>query len=338
MLPGVQDEEVIRRTGPGTLMGDLFRRYWHPVLLSADLPQPDGPPVAVKVLSESLVAFRDSEGQVGLLDEACPHRGYPLSRGINGNRRLTCIFHRWAFDVTGRCVDDLPDAGQIRARAYPTVESAGMIWAYLGPADAPPPPPPRFGFSSLPPEQLVVTRSPVRATYLRCAGEHLLAAYPAAGHATAPLAIEDTAHGLRLSVGGGGGEGGSVPAFAVWHVLPAYTFVPWPGAGGGVLVCVPVDEWSSMRFVVAYSPQRPFTLAERDSIRSQGIPLEPGSTPPESGGAVERLRQRLINQARALREGVAPPAIPWEEPLFGPAGDRWLGVSQPGAAGDGGSV
>ena len=67
------DNELLTRTGPGTPMGELFRRFWHPVLLAAELPEPDGPPVRLRVLSEDLVAFRDTEGQVGVIDALCPH-------------------------------------------------------------------------------------------------------------------------------------------------------------------------------------------------------------------------------------------------------------------------
>ncbi|MGH2584420.1 MAG: Rieske 2Fe-2S domain-containing protein [Dehalococcoidia bacterium] len=147
-------------------MGELFRRYWHPILLSSDLPQPDAPPVKVTLLSENLVAFRNSRGRVGLLEEACPHRGLPLSNGVNANDRLTCIYHRWAFDVTGACVDELPGADQWRAKAYPTLESAGMIWTYMGPPEEQPPSP-SFIANVLPPEHVVATRASVRSTYLK---------------------------------------------------------------------------------------------------------------------------------------------------------------------------
>jgi len=78
-----EQNELLTRTGPGTPMGELFRRYWIPILLSSELPEPDCPPVRVKVLSERLIAFRDSSGKLGLIDEFCAHRGVSLWFGRN---------------------------------------------------------------------------------------------------------------------------------------------------------------------------------------------------------------------------------------------------------------
>jgi nitrite reductase/ring-hydroxylating ferredoxin subunit len=87
-------------------MGDYFRRFWLPVLLACELPEPDAPPVRVTVLGEPLVAFRDSERRVGLLDPRCPHRGAKLFFGRNEDEGLRCAYHGWKFD--GRVCLDLP--------------------------------------------------------------------------------------------------------------------------------------------------------------------------------------------------------------------------------------
>lgn len=100
-----EDNELLTRIGPGSAMGTLMRRYWTPALLSEELPEPDGPPVRVTILGERLVVFRDSAGQVGLLDEPCPHRGCSLYLACNEGGGLRCIYHGWKFDVGGRCVD-----------------------------------------------------------------------------------------------------------------------------------------------------------------------------------------------------------------------------------------
>src|SRR5579859_5001408 len=73
-----EENDILTQTKPGTPMGVLMRRYWTPVLFSEQLPEPDCPPIRVKVLHENLVAFRDSNGTVGLLDQHCPHRGASL--------------------------------------------------------------------------------------------------------------------------------------------------------------------------------------------------------------------------------------------------------------------
>src|SRR5215213_4988090 len=73
-----EENELITRTNAGTPMGELMRRYWVPALLSEEIPTPDSAPVQVRILGEELVAFRDTNGRVGLLDEHCPHRGTSL--------------------------------------------------------------------------------------------------------------------------------------------------------------------------------------------------------------------------------------------------------------------
>src|SRR6201999_1754217 len=99
-----EDNEKLTRTGPGTPMGKLMRRYWIPALFSDQLPAPDGPPVRVKLLSEKLVAFRDSLGRVGLIDERCPHRTASLFFGRNEDCGLRCVYHGWKFDIDGNWV------------------------------------------------------------------------------------------------------------------------------------------------------------------------------------------------------------------------------------------
>ena len=147
--------ELICRTGPGTPMGDVVRRYWIPALLSTELSEADGAPVEVRLLGEDLVAFRDTSGRVGLVQWWCPHRGTPLWMGRNEENGLRCLYHGWKFDAEGRCVDQVnePEAGQfkdkVRLTSYPTVEMGGVVWAYMGPAEHRPPEP-RFEFTQAP--------------------------------------------------------------------------------------------------------------------------------------------------------------------------------------------
>jgi phthalate 4,5-dioxygenase len=150
-----EDNELITRIGAGTPMGNTMRRYWIPVLLAWELPEPDCPPVRVKLLGEDLVAFRDTEGRVGVLDEFCPHRRASLFFGRNEECGLRCVYHGWKFDVSGRCVDmmnepeELSFKHKIRQLSYPTVEMGGLIWAYMGPP-ALEPPLPRFAWTQSP--------------------------------------------------------------------------------------------------------------------------------------------------------------------------------------------
>src|SRR3990172_4793487 len=128
-------------------MGNLFRRYWLPALLAEELPGPDCPPVRVKLLGERLIAFRDTENRLGLIDEFCAHRGVSLWFGRNEQCGLRCAYHGWKYDVTGQCVD-LPSEGdngpmrkRIKLKSYPAIELGGLIWAYMGPPEWKPEPP-----------------------------------------------------------------------------------------------------------------------------------------------------------------------------------------------------
>ncbi|GGI02430.1 Rieske 2Fe-2S domain-containing protein [Egicoccus halophilus] len=134
-----EQNEAITRVGPGTPMGEVMRRYWQPALLAQEVAEPDSPPVRVQLLGESLVAFRDSRGEVGLIDSKCPHRRAPMFFGRNEEAGLRCVYHGWKFDTAGNCVDlpseppDSPLKAKINMTAYPTHEAAGVVWAYLGP-------------------------------------------------------------------------------------------------------------------------------------------------------------------------------------------------------------
>jgi len=101
----VEENERLTRVGPGTAMGKYMRRYWWPLCLSTELPEPDGAPLRVRILGEDLTAFRDTEGKVGLIDAFCPHRRAPLFFGRNEECGLRCVYHGWKFDVHGNCVD-----------------------------------------------------------------------------------------------------------------------------------------------------------------------------------------------------------------------------------------
>ncbi len=126
-------------------MGGLLRHYWMPAALSEELPDNDGTPLRVRLLGENLVAFRATSGQVGLVAEACPHRGASLFFGRNEDEGLRCVYHGWKFDLEGGCTDmpneapGCPLRHKVRLRAYPCHERNGVIWTYMGPREVPPP-------------------------------------------------------------------------------------------------------------------------------------------------------------------------------------------------------
>jgi phthalate 4,5-dioxygenase oxygenase subunit len=133
------DNELLCRIGPGTAMGALMREYWLPAIPSNELPSPDCPPVRIRLLGENLIAFRTTSGDVGLVQNACPHRGASMFFGRNEEEGLRCVYHGWKFDVTGACVD-MPSEpvesnfkSKVRTVAYPCIERNGIVWAYMGP-------------------------------------------------------------------------------------------------------------------------------------------------------------------------------------------------------------
>jgi phenylpropionate dioxygenase-like ring-hydroxylating dioxygenase large terminal subunit len=153
-------------------MGELFRRFWLPVMLSEELPAPDCPPVRVRVLGEDLLGFRDSNGNVGMVDAYCPHRGAPLFFGRNEEAGLRCVYHGWKFDVEGRCLE-IPNAFEgetyrekVTLLAYPTQDRGGLIWAYMGPRERIPPMP-AFGWLDLPPDHYFVQKLILDCNYLQ---------------------------------------------------------------------------------------------------------------------------------------------------------------------------
>lgn len=133
-----QENDVLTQVMPGTPMGELMRQHWTPVCLSEEIAEPDGTPVLVEALGTRMVAFRDTEGRLGLLDERCPHRLASLVLGRNEECGLRCLYHGWKFDVNGNVVAmssepvGSPLMSKVKHRSYKTVEWGGFVWAWLG--------------------------------------------------------------------------------------------------------------------------------------------------------------------------------------------------------------
>ena len=171
MLTKAQND-LVTQTGPGTPMGQLFRSYWTPALLAEELPDNDCPPVRVKLLSERLVAFRDTNGRYGLIDEFCPHRGASLWFGRNEECGLRCPYHGWKFDVAGQCIEvpsEPAESGfsrKIKLKSYPLVERGGVLWTYMGPPEKLPPLP-EWEFALVPGEQRFVSKRLQESNWLQ---------------------------------------------------------------------------------------------------------------------------------------------------------------------------
>src|ERR1700743_621037 len=145
-----ENNEKLTRVGPGTPMGEVLRRYWMPFLLPEELEEADGAPVRVRLLGEDLIAFRDTDGQIGLLDRFCPHRKVDLLFASNEECGLRCVYHGWKFDTAGNVVDmpaepeNSPMRNEVKIKSYPTMEWGGLIWAYMGDRASMPPKPPEL--------------------------------------------------------------------------------------------------------------------------------------------------------------------------------------------------
>ena len=155
------DNERLCQVGSGTAMGEVLRRYWVPAFQAGDLPEPDCPPIGFSVLGEELVAFRDSAGRLGVLDELCCHRGASLVYGRVEEGGLRCIYHGWKFDRSGQIVE-MPNCvnpavmERIRQQHYPVVEAGGLGWVYLGPPGTEPEFP-RYPWMAAAPGELTVS-------------------------------------------------------------------------------------------------------------------------------------------------------------------------------------
>jgi phenylpropionate dioxygenase-like ring-hydroxylating dioxygenase large terminal subunit len=136
----VVDDELAR-VGPGTPCGEYLRRFWHPIMMSSRLGKL---PMAVRILGEDLVLFRDLSGRVGLLDKHCSHRGASLEFGIVAERGIRCCYHGWLFGIDGEVLETPGEPSTSRVKdsvchgAYPAVDYKGLIFAYMGPPEIKP--------------------------------------------------------------------------------------------------------------------------------------------------------------------------------------------------------
>jgi phenylpropionate dioxygenase-like ring-hydroxylating dioxygenase large terminal subunit len=281
--------ELLTRTGPGTEMGDLFRQYWVPALLAEELPENGCPPVRVKLLSERMIAFRDSDGRYGLMDEFCAHRGASLWFGNNETGGLRCAYHGWKYDVTGQCVE-VPSEPEnsnfckkVKLTAYPLVKIGDVLWAYLG-DPATQPPLPEFEFVHVPAEQVFTSKRWQECNWLQALEGGIDSSHVSwlhsAGLRNDPLfkgskgneynmndmkpffEVVDSDGGLYVGVRRNAEEGHYYWRITPW-VMPAFTMVP-PRADHPVHghFWVPIDDENCWVFTFDYQPVRALTEDE----------------------------------------------------------------------------
>jgi phthalate 4,5-dioxygenase len=311
MLTKAQND-LLTQTDAGTPMGELFRRYWIPVLLSEQLPAPDCAPVQVRILGEDLVAFRDTTGRIGLLAEHCSHRGTSLFYGRNEESGLRCVYHGWKYDVEGNVLDTPAEpAGstfkdRLKHPAYATHEAGGVVFAYMGPPEQQPLFP-NYCWSDLPAGHYLATKSVQDCNYLQgvegeCDSTHLtfLHRFFNGGdprgdlliHPVSEYTIEETDWGLRL-VAVREPEPGKAYVRVSSIVLPAACFIP--GATKSVHFYTPIDDHHSWRFNLNYQVEAPL-----DKSRLSGT-FEPWFD--ENYVKVRNIRNHyLIDRERQMSE------------------------------------
>ncbi|MBM7599222.1 phenylpropionate dioxygenase-like ring-hydroxylating dioxygenase large terminal subunit [Virgibacillus halotolerans] len=299
------DNQLLTQTDSGTPMGDLFRRYWIPVANSEELIA-DGKPQRIRLLGEDLVAFRDTKGDVGLVDERCPHRGTSLYYGINDGCGLRCMYHGWKFDTNGDCVE-IPSEEEdgkfrksIKLKNYPIQEAGGVIWTYMGPAEAEPPLP-DFHWLGLSRENKLIERvwqecnyaqamendlDFVHAAFLhRAHGEQELTSegvlssdlgidpdHPLVKNPPVKQAVQDTNYGKRCVAVGIGNE--TENAFMEIHyIFPFYTYPPrFAGEDGMWHAFIPRDDNSTWVWDVQFSHDREIDVQAQHDRR--GLTLD----------------------------------------------------------------
>lgn len=276
-----EDNEILTRTDRGTPMGDLLRRYWIPALLSEEVPETNGAPARVSMLGEKLVAFRDSDGRVGLLGEHCAHRGTSLFYGRNEECGLRCVYHGWKFDRDGNVTDTPAEpagsefARKLRHTAYPTQEANGVIYAYLGPRERVPGFP-DYEWTRVPLEFTYATKCLLECNYLQglegeCDSSHLSFLHRSFTNErnqalyksdTAPLyETEETDFGVRLIATRSAAGNQRYVRFSAF-VMPVYGCVPAGRPtnemeGYEIHTYVPADDTHCWRYDIGFRRDRP---------------------------------------------------------------------------------
>jgi phthalate 4,5-dioxygenase len=319
-----EQNDFLTLTGPGTPMGALMRRYWIPALLSSEIPEPDCPPVRVKLLGERLIAFRDTAGRVGVMDEFCAHRGVSLWFGRNEENGLRCSYHGWKYDVTGQCIEvpsEPIESGfcrKIKLTSYACVEMGDVIWVYIGPP-AQKPPLPNFEWAMVPASHRFVSKRTQECNWLQALEGGIDSVHVSFLHRhdlrSDPLHVSQGAEFTRetdarfevIESKGGmviGVRRPATPGNLYWRItqwiLPFHTMIPPYGDNAlNGHAFVPVDDENCMSWCFTHHPARPLTAHELDTMRNGGgihVNLIPGSFRPvvnkDNDYMIDRLAQK----------------------------------------------
>jgi phthalate 4,5-dioxygenase len=288
--------ELLSRVGRETPMGELFRRFWLPAILSSEIEKPDSPPKRLRILKEDLIAFRNSDGHVGIVSAYCAHRSAPLYFGRNEACGIRCPYHGWKFAIDGSCIETPnvppgpPDVrSKVSIQAYPTQEAGGLVWIYMGPKELKPPLP-ALGYATAKKGCAYTARWLQRSSWLQgLEGEidssHIswlhkdfdenLSKQAAAGSqlstdASPILQLQETDYGFTY--GARRDMGNDQYLWRVTHWLaPMFSLIP--RAPGPFRTCggrawVPIDDNTTTVFTFGFRVDRPFNgeeLAEYES-------------------------------------------------------------------------
>jgi phthalate 4,5-dioxygenase len=326
--------ELLTEIGPGTPMGDLFRQYWLPALHAEELPENDCPPVRVKILSERLIAFRDSEGRYGLIDEFCAHRGASLWFGRVEQCGIRCAYHGWKYDVTGHCVEvpSEPEnsnfCSKVRLTAYPLVKVGDILWTYMG-APERQPGLPEFEFAHVPPEQTYTSKRWQESNWLQALEGGIDSSHVSWLHSgglkSDPLFkgtkgneynLNDLRPFFEVAEADGGlfvgarrnAEEGKYYWRITPYVMPAFTLVP-PRGDHPVHghFWVPIDDENTWVYTFDYHPTRALTGEERQAmIDGHGVHSRnvPGTYRPMENKDVDYLMDREAQKRGETFSGV----------------------------------
>jgi phthalate 4,5-dioxygenase oxygenase subunit len=334
MLTHEQNERLVR-TNRGTEMGQLLRRYWIPALLSEEIPEPDCPPVRVQLLGERLIAFRDTNGRIGLLDEMCSHRTASLFFGRNEECGLRCAYHGWKYDVDGNCVDMPSEPPESRFRekikhpAYPCIERGGVIWAYMGPAELTPELP-ELEWATLPNSRVFVSKRLQETNFMQAMEGGIDSSHVSFAHrfnmdddpmhaGTEGLAYlkADTRPKFEVIESDGGlligARRNSDADNYYWRItqwiMPWYTIIPPFGTHNplGAHAWVPIDDETCWAWSINYHPTRDLREDEIASMRrGEGIHAKyiPGTYRTLANAGNDYLIDREAQRAKRSFSGV----------------------------------
>jgi phenylpropionate dioxygenase-like ring-hydroxylating dioxygenase large terminal subunit len=315
------ENKLLCEVGPGTPMGDTLRQFWLPIELSTSLPERDGKPLRIRVLGEDLVAFRDSEGTVALLEEHCAHRGASLYYGRNEDCGLRCVYHGWKFDAAGRCVDmpnEPPESNfkdKVRLTAYRCAERNGVIWGYLGPRSDPPELP-ALEWNLIPEDQRHISLRYEECNWAQALEGGIDSSHSGFLHASLHtddyqgqrrrgmmykeldkhprFEVVDTDYGVLV----GARRDAEVDTY-YWRItqflMPFYSMIPPYGESPviGGHAWVPIDDHNTMAWTVNWHPLRPLTEQELNRMRvGWGLHLGEGTLLPATGEAYSRWRPK----------------------------------------------